>query len=265
MIVLQNLVKRFGDVTAVNDISLEVKKGEVFAFLGPNGAGKTTTIRMLTTLLQPTSGTLRLNGLDPTIDQEAVRRQFGIVFQDPSLDQDLTAWENMDLHGALYGVARGSRRERTEMLLKLFDLWERRNSAVKEFSGGMRRRLEIARGLLHTPKILFLDEPTLGLDPQTRNQLWAQIKHLNEKEHVTVFLTTHYMEEADSVAQRIAIIDHGRIVAEGTSQALKQQTGTDTLEQAFLKLTGTAIRDEQGAGVDQMRAMAAMWRGKRRS
>jgi ABC-2 type transport system ATP-binding protein len=162
----------------------------------------------------------------------------------------------MDLHGVLYSVPRSIRVPRTEQLLKLFDLWDRRGSPVKNFSGGMKRRLEIARGLLHTPKILFLDEPTLGLDPQTRNQLWA---------HVTVFLTTHYMEEADSVAQRIAIIDHGRIVAEGTSQALKQQTGADTLEQAFLKLTGTGIRDEQGTGLDQMRTMAAMWRGGRRS
>jgi len=265
MIRVQNLVKNFGDLAAVNDISLDVPAGEIFAFLGPNGAGKTTTIKLLTTLLRPTSGSLELDGIDPTIRPMEARKRFGIVFQDPSLDQELTASENMDLHGVLYGVPRSIRVQRTGQLLKLFDLWDRRSSQVKTFSGGMKRRLEIARGLLHTPKILFLDEPTLGLDPQTRNQLWAQIKHLNETEHVTVFLTTHYMEEADSVAQQIAIIDHGRIVAEGTSQALKQQTGTDTLEQAFLKLTGTAIRDEQGGGVDQMRAMAAMWRSKGRS
>ena len=265
MIRVQNLIKKFGDLAAVNDISLDVAAGEIFAFLGPNGAGKTTTIKLLTTLLRPTSGSLELDGIDPTIRPMEARKRFGIVFQDPSLDQELTASENMDLHGVLYGVPRSIRVQRTGQLLKLFDLWDRRSSQVKTFSGGMKRRLEIARGLLHTPKILFLDEPTLGLDPQTRNQLWAQIKHLNETEHVTVFLTTHYMEEADSVAQQIAIIDHGRIVAEGTSQALKQQTGTDTLEQAFLKLTGTAIRDEQGGGVDQMRAMAAMWRSKGRS
>jgi len=265
MIRIRNLVKKFGDVVAVNDISLDVRAGEIFAFLGPNGAGKTTTIKMLTTLLKPTSGSLELDGIDPTVQSMEARKRFGIVFQDPSLDQELTAAENMDLHGVLYGVPRPIRVQRTEQLLKLFALWDRRGSQVKDFSGGMKRRLEIARGLLHTPKILFLDEPTLGLDPQTRNQLWAQIRHLNEKERVTVFLTTHYMEEADTVAQRIAIIDHGRIVGEGTSQALKQQTGADTLEQAFLKLTGTGIRDEQSTGLDQMRAMAAMWRGGRRS
>src|SRR6266851_4629388 len=224
MIRVRNLVKTFGDVVAVNDISLDVAAGEIFAFLGPNGAGKTTTIKLLTTLLKPTSGSLELDGVDPTVQSMEARKRFGIVFQDPSLDQELTASENMDLHGVLYGVPRSIRVPRTEQLLKLFDLWDRRGSPVKNFSGGMKRRLDIARGLLHTPKILFLDEPTLGLDPQTRNQLWAQVKHLNEEERVTVFLTTHYMEEADSGAQRIAIIDHGRIVAEGTSQALKHQT-----------------------------------------
>ena len=262
MIRIQNLVKKYGAVTAVDDISLEVQAGEIFAFLGPNGAGKTTTIKMLTTLLAPTSGTVEIDGLDPTSRATEVRRRFGIVFQDPSLDQELTADENMQLHGVLYGVPRTIRNERTEQLLKLFELWDRRDDVVKNYSGGMRRRLEIARGLLHTPKILFLDEPTLGLDPQTRNQLWTQVKHLNETEHVTVFLTTHYMEEAERVAQRIGIIDHGKIVAQGTALELKQQTGTDTLEQAFLKLTGTTIRDEQVTGADQMRAMAAMWRGR---
>jgi ABC-2 type transport system ATP-binding protein len=263
MIQIKNLVKKYGEVSAVNDISLEVQAGEIFAFLGPNGAGKTTTIKMLTTLLTPTSGSILIDGLDPATRATDVRRRFGIVFQDPSLDQELTAAENMELHGVLYGVGRTLRHERTEQLLKLFELWDRRNEAVKSFSGGMKRRLEIARGLLHTPKILFLDEPTLGLDPQTRNQLWTQVKHLNENEKVTVFLTTHYMEEAERVAQRIAIIDHGKIVAQGTAAELKQQTGTDSLEQAFLKLTGTTIRDEAGTSADQMRAMAAMWRGGR--
>lgn len=260
MIRLQNVVKRFGSVTAVDDVSLEVPKGEIFAFLGPNGAGKTTTIRMLTTLLPPTSGTLRLNGLDPVAQPQDVRRYFGIVFQDPSLDQDLTARENMELHGVLYGVPRAQRRERTELLLKLFDLWERRDSAVKQFSGGMRRRLEIARGLLHTPMILFLDEPTLGLDPQSRNQLWTQVRRLNEAEQVTVFMTTHYMDEADRVAHRIAVIDHGRIVAVGSAQELKDQTRTTSLEEAFLALTGASIRDEGASAADQMRQFAAMWR-----
>jgi ABC-2 type transport system ATP-binding protein len=263
MIRVEHLVKTYGELQAVNDISFHVKKGEIFAFLGPNGAGKTTTIKMLTTLLRPTSGQVIIDGLDPVTHQNEVRQRFGIVFQDPSLDDELTAWENMDLHGALYGVARKLRGERTEMLLKLFELWDRRNDQVKKFSGGMRRRLEIARGLLHTPKIIFLDEPTLGLDPQTRNQLWTQVKTLNEQEQVTVFLTTHYMEEAERVAQRIAIIDHGRIVAQGTSAELKQQTNTDTLEQAFLALTGSSIRAEGADSADAMRNMARMWRRPR--
>jgi ABC-2 type transport system ATP-binding protein len=260
MIRVQNLTKKFADFAAVNDISFEVPKGEIFAFLGPNGAGKTTTIKMLTTLLPPTSGSLELNGLDPARQQNEVRQQFGIVFQDPSLDQDLTAEENMELHGVLYHVPRKVRRERAEMLLNLFELWDRRLTLVKKFSGGMKRRLEIARGFLHTPKILFLDEPTLGLDPQSRNQLWNHVKRLNETEQVTVFLTTHYMEEADRVAQRIAVIDHGRIVAMGTSQELKERTGKDSLEEAFLALTGTSIRDESANSADQLRQMARMWR-----
>jgi len=260
LIRVQNLVKRFGDFTAVNDISFEVPKGEIFAFLGPNGAGKTTTIKMLTTLLPPTSGSLELNGLDPARQQNEVRQQFGIVFQDPSLDQDLTAAENLELHGVLYHVLKKVRRQRSEMLLKLFELWDRRDSLVKQFSGGMKRRLEIARGFLHTPRILFLDEPTLGLDPQSRNQLWTHVKRLNETEQVTVFLTTHYMEEADRVAHRIAVIDHGRIVAMGTSQELKERTGKESLEEAFLALTGTSIRDESANSADQLRQMARMWR-----
>jgi ABC-2 type transport system ATP-binding protein len=264
MIRIANLVKKYGDVSAVNDISLEVNAGEIFAFLGPNGAGKTTTIKMLTTLLTPTSGTIQIDGLDPLTQSTEVRRRFGIVFQDPSLDQELTAYENMELHGVLYGVARAPRHQRIELLLKIFELWERKDDPVKNFSGGMKRRLEIARGFLHTPKILFLDEPTLGLDPQTRNQLWTQVKALNEQEGVTVFLTTHYMEEAERVAQRIAIIDHGKIVAQGTATELKQQTGTDSLEQAFLKLTGTSIRSESATSADAMRAMAAMWQRGRR-
>lgn len=261
MIRVQNLVKKFADFTAVNDVSFDVPKGEIFAFLGPNGAGKTTTIKMLTTLLPPTSGSLQLNGLDPARQASEVRRQFGIVFQDPSLDGDLTAWENLELHGVLYHVPRKVRRERAEMLLKLFELWDRKDTLVKKFSGGMKRRLEIARGFLHTPRILFLDEPTLGLDPQSRNQLWTHVKRLNETEQVTVFLTTHYMEEADRVAHRIAVIDHGKIVAIGTSQELRDRTGTQTLEDAFLALTGSTIRDETAnAGADQMRQFAQMWR-----
>jgi ABC-2 type transport system ATP-binding protein len=260
MIRVQNLSKVFGELKAVDDISFEVQRGEIFAFLGPNGAGKTTTIKMLTTLLRPTSGKLELDGLDPTVQRDEVRKRFGVVFQDPSLDQDLTAWENMEIHGVLYGVARKERHEKATALLKLFELWERKDALVKTFSGGMRRRLEIARGLLHTPKVLFLDEPTLGLDPQSRNQMWTHVKSLNETDQVTVFLTTHYMDEADRVAHRIAVIDHGRIVAIGSSRELKEQTQTETLEDAFLALTGTTIRDESATAADSMRQIARMWR-----
>ena len=257
---VQQVVKSFGKVTAVSDVSFTVRPGEIFAFLGPNGAGKTTTIKMLTTLLHPTSGSLELDGLDLTTHQTEVRRRFGVVFQDPSLDGELTAWENMDLHGVLYHVPRHHRRERCETLLRMFELWERRADLVKTFSGGMKRRLEIARGLLHTPKVLFLDEPTLGLDPQSRNQTWTHVRSLNKSEGVTVFLTTHYMDEADRVADRIAVIDHGRIVATGSSADLKAQTGGDSLEAAFLALTGTTIRDETATATDQMRQVARMFR-----
>ncbi|MBV9217717.1 MAG: ATP-binding cassette domain-containing protein [Acidobacteria bacterium] len=260
MIKVENLSKKFGEVSAVDDVSFDVAAGEVFAFLGPNGAGKTTTIKMLTTLLKPTSGSIEIDGLDPATHSNEVRKRFGIVFQDSSLDQDLTAEENMDLHGVLYHVPRKVRHERTEMLLRLFELWDRRKDFVKTFSGGMRRRLEIARGFLHTPKILFLDEPTLGLDPQSRNQLWTHVKNLNKTEGVTVFLTTHYMDEAERVADRIAVIDHGQIIAQGTPDELKKQTETDSLEAAFLALTGSSIRDESADSADQMRQMAKMWR-----
>ena len=264
MIRVENLVKTFGTFTAVNDVSFQVAKGAIFAFLGPNGAGKTTTIKMLTTLLKPTSGRIELDGLNPALKQNEVRQRFGIVFQDPSLDGELTAWENMEIHGVLYHVPHKLRRQRTEELLEQFELWERRKDRVKTFSGGMKRRLEIARGFLHTPKILFLDEPTLGLDPQSRNQLWTHVKKVNEAEKVTVMLTTHYMDEADRVAHRVGVIDHGKLVAQGTPQAIKEQTGTATLEDAFLKLTGSTIRDESAGSADQMRQFAKMWSGGRR-
>ncbi len=260
MIRVQNLVKKFGEFAAVNDISFEVHQGEIFAFLGPNGAGKTTTIKMLTTLMKPTGGSVEIDGLDPQRKQHEARRRFGIVFQDPSLEWEMTAYENMEIHGVLYHVPHKTRVERTEELLKLFELWEKRNEPVKKFSGGMKRRLEIARGFLHTPKILFLDEPTLGLDPQSRNQLWTHVKRLNATEGTTVFLTTHYMDEADRVAQRIAVIDHGRIVAQGSPAELKEQTNTDSLEHAFLALTGSSIRDEAATSADQMRQFVKMWR-----
>jgi len=263
IIEVKNLVKRFGDFTAVDSISFEVKQGEIFAFLGPNGAGKSTTIKMLTTLLHPTSGHILLNGFNPVSQSSKVRKSFGIVFQDPSLDDELTAWENMEFHGVLYNVGKKLRRQRIQQLMELVELWDRKDSLVKEFSGGMKRRLEIARGLLHHPKVMFLDEPTLGLDPQTRNHMWTYMQDLNKSEGITVFFSTHYMEEADRVARRIAIIDHGKIISSGTSAELQQQTGTSTLEEAFLKLTGNVIRDEGASGADQMRQRRQAWRGRR--
>ncbi len=261
IIEVKNLCKQFGDFKAVDNISFSVKHGEIFAFLGPNGAGKSTTIKMLTTLLTPSSGSIELNGSNPLNDSDAVRHSFGIVFQDPSLDDELTAWENMEFHGVLYGVEKGLRRKRIEELMNFVELWDRKDSLVKEFSGGMKRRLEIARGLLHHPKVLFLDEPTLGLDPQTRNHMWTYLEELNKSEGITVFFTTHYMEEAERVARRIAIIDHGKIIATGTSAELEAQTGTTSLEEAFLKLTGNVIRDEAASATDHMRQRHQMRQG----
>lgn len=260
IIEVKNLTKKFKDFTAVNDISFEVNKGEIFAFLGPNGAGKTTTIKMLTTLLRPTSGSILLDGKDPVREQDEARRTFGIVFQDPSLDDELTAWENMEIHGVLYGVVNDVRKKRIEELLSYVELWERKDNLVKTFSGGMKRRLEIARGLLHHPKIFFLDEPTLGLDPQTRNHIWSYIQNLVKKEGITVFFTTHYMEEADRVAKKVAVIDSGKIIALGSPEELKQKTRKKTLEDAFLDLTGRQIREEEASGVEQMRMHQRMWR-----
>jgi len=255
MIDVKNLTKKFKDFIAVDNISFSVKEGEIFAFLGPNGAGKSTTIKMLTTLLRPTNGNILINGHDPTKEQNEVRCSFGIVFQDPSLDDELTAFENMEFHGILYEVPKEIRKQRIEQLLKFVELWDRKDDFVKNFSGGMKRRLEVARGLIHHPKILFLDEPTLGLDPQTRNHIWTYIKGLNKEEKMTVFFTTHYMEEAERVAQKIAIIDHGKIIAVGTAEELKQKTKTNSLEEAFLSLTGTNIREERSASIENLRRM----------
>jgi ABC-2 type transport system ATP-binding protein len=253
IIVAKNLIKKYKDTTAVDNISFEVKEGALFAFLGPNGAGKSTTIKMLTTLIKPTSGKLTLDGTDVSKDPLKVRRSFGIVFQDPSLDDGLSAYENMELHAVLYGLSKKEYLERIEELLTLVELWERRKHLVKTFSGGMKRRLEIARGLLHHPKILFLDEPTLGLDTQTRHLLWDYVKRLNQKENVTIFFSTHYLEEAEEVADQISIIDHGTIVAHGTSKELEKLTSTKSLEQAYLQLTGKAIRDEEIRGGENMK------------
>jgi len=254
IIEVKHLTKKFRDFVAVDDVSFSVEKGKIFAFLGPNGAGKSTTIKMLTTLLEPTDGEIKLNGFSPSINKDGMRQSFGIVFQDPSLDDDLTALENLKLHAALYKVPKQEREKRIKDLLEFVELFDRRNSLVKTFSGGMKRRLEIARGLLHHPKILFLDEPTIGLDPQTRNHLWTYIKEINQKEGMTVFITTHYMEEAEKIADDIAIIDHGKIIAAGSSKQLMTQTNTKTLEEAFLNLTGHAIRDEEVSSLDRFRA-----------
>ena len=219
---------------------------------------------MLTTLLHPSSGSISVAGHSPITDKNLVRKSFGIVFQDPSLDDELTAYENMEFHAVFYGVKKELRKERIEKLLKFVGLWERKDEQAKYFSGGMKRRLEIARGLIHHPKILFLDEPTLGLDPQTRNFLWEYIKELNEKENMTVFLTTHYMDEAEKIADRIAIIDHGKIISMGTSNELKKLTKSKSLEEAFLKLTGKTIREEASSAKDYMRLRRRLWTGGRR-
>ncbi len=259
MITVRNLTKTFGEFVAVDGISFSVPHSEIFAFLGPNGAGKTTTIKMLTTLLHPTSGTIRINGKDPVTEQDAVRHSFGIIFQDPSLDDELTAWENLEFHGVLYQVEKSIRRARIEELLKFVELWDRKDDFVKHFSGGMKRRLEIARGLIHHPKILFLDEPTIGLDPQTRNHLWSYIKDLNKKEGMTVFFTTHYIEEADRHAKSVAVIDKGKIIAQGTPESLKKEANAASLEDAFLTLPGHSIREESVSGLDRSRTMAKAW------
>ena len=260
MIKVENLVKKFGNFVAVDKVSFNVEKGQIFAFLGPNGAGKTTTIKILTTLLRPSSGKVLLNGKDPVKDQYDVRCSFGIVFQDPSLDEELTAFENMEFHGVLYKVPKEIRRARIEQLLKFVELWDRKDELVKNFSGGMKRRLEVARGLIHHPKILFLDEPTLGLDPQTRNHIWNYIKEMSREEGMTVFFTTHYMEEAERAAQQVAVIDKGKIIAQGTPEELKKKTKTKSLEDAFLNLTGHSIREQEVSAVERLRSFR---RGRR--
>jgi len=318
---VHNLVRKFGELTAVKDVTFDVRQGEIFGFLGPNGAGKTTTINILCTLLNPTSGQATVNGFDVKRQRNQVRQSIGLVFQDPSLDEYLTAQENLKFHAFAYNVP--DTEQRIEQVLKLVELWERRRNQVRTFSGGMKRRLEIARGLLHRPRVLFLDEPTLGLDPQTRESIWQHLLEMQKKEEVTIFLTTHYMDEAEH-CDRIAIIDYGSIVALDTPEVLKTQVGGDivtlevrdtdsasrelverynlsprvdggfiqfeveqgsrfipdfvrsfaqdirtislrspTLDDVFLKLTGRAIREEEGDSKDMMRAhMRAMTRGR---
>ena len=228
IILVEHLVKRYPGLTAVNDISFEVEEGTIFGFLGPNGAGKTTTINILCTLLSPTSGRTFIAGHDCMKEPSEVRKAIGIVFQDTTLDKDLTAYENLIFHAYLYHVPRNEMKERVDDVLKFVDLYERRDDLVKKFSGGMKRRLEVARGLIHRPRVLFLDEPTLGLDPQSRSNLWEFITKLPEKHNVTIFMTTHYMEEAE-VCDRIVIIDNGKIIAIDTPEELKKTIGGDVV------------------------------------
>lgn len=225
----EGLTKSFGNLVAVDKVSLEIEEGELFGMLGPNGAGKTTLAKMLSTLLKPTSGCAKVWGNDVTLKQDEVRRCIGVVFQDPSVDDKLTGKENLDFHARMYGMKKELREKRIAEVLDLVDLTEKADIQLEAYSGGMQRRLEIARGLMHRPKVLFLDEPTLGLDVQTRRNIWDYIKTLNRKEGVTVFLMTHYMEEADYLCGRIAIIDRGKIIALDTSQNLKRLVGADVI------------------------------------
>ena len=228
VIKVENLVKRFGELVAVDNVSFGVAPGEIFGFLGPNGAGKTTTINILCTLSKPTSGRAVIDGFDVVRHQSQVRQSIGLVFQDPSLDERLSGLQNLRFHASVYNMPASVREQRIEQVLRMMELWERRKSEVRTYSGGMKRRLELARGLLHHPKVLFLDEPTLGLDPQTRNRIWEYILELRQREGTTIFLTTHYMDEAEK-ADRIAIIDHGKLVAMDTPEKLKEIVGKDII------------------------------------
>ena len=241
----RGLVKKYGELEAVAGIDLEVRAGEIFGFLGPNGAGKSTTISMLCTLLTPTSGVARVAGIDVTQDPARVRQRIGLVFQDPSLDDQLTARENLEFHAFIYSVPAQDRRRRIDEMLDMMQLSDRASSQVKTFSGGMKRRLEIARGMLHQPQILFLDEPTLGLDPQTRQSIWVHLNELRSRKGVTIFMTTHYMDEAEYCA-RIAIIDHGKIVAQGTPEELKGMVGGDVVT------ITTSRPDEAAAEIEKL-------------
>lgn len=226
---INNLSKAYKGVKAVDSVSLSIEEGTIFGLLGPNGAGKTTLISMLVTMRKPTEGNAKVNGFDIVKQPGEVRESIGIVFQDPSLDDELTAYENLEMHAALYGVDKSYRKKRIDEVIKLVALGKHINQMVKTFSGGMKRRLEIARGLVHHPKILFLDEPTLGLDPQTRISIWEYIKKLNKREKITIILTTHYMDEADDVCNQIAIIDSGKIIAKDTPENLKNALGGDVI------------------------------------
>jgi len=243
-IMVEKLKKKFGDFTAVDTISFEVGGGELFGLLGPNGAGKTTTINMLSTLLKPTSGSARLAGFDINQEMDEVRKYIGIVFQEPALDGELTGRENLEFHAMMYGMPKDERRKKIKEVLGMVELKDRADVIVNAYSGGMKRRLEIARGLMHKPKVLFLDEPTLGLDAQTRRKIWEYIKKL-KKLGVTIILTTHYMEEADTLCDRVAIIDRGKIVALDTPEKLKEMLGGDTVSLEVCK-TCKSFMEELG-------------------
>ncbi len=241
IIEVKELTKRYNSIMALNKISFEVKKGEFFAFLGPNGAGKTTAINILCTLLKPTGGKAYLNGFDCVKEPDKVRKSIGIVFQDPTLDNELTAYENLKFHCYLYNMDKSVMNKRIEEILKIIELYERRNEFVKNFSTGMRRRLEVARGLLHYPRVLFLDEPTIGLDPKTRDNIWDFINRLRKREEITVFLTTHYMEEAEN-CDRVGVIDRGKIMALDTPSNLKKSIGNDLV---YIKTSDNKKAEEE--------------------
>ena len=245
----RSLVRKFGDFTAVDGVDFEVQPGEIFGFLGPNGAGKSTTINMLCTMLKPTSGTARINGHDVVSDPSGVRQSIGIIFQDASLDDRLTGRENLQFHAMLYDVPRETYTARAKDLLAMVDLTDKADAIVRTFSGGMKRRLEIARGLLHHPKVLFLDEPTIGLDPQTRRHIWQYLLKLREQQGVTMFMTTHYMEEAEH-CNRIAIIDHGKIVAVDTPAGLKARVGGDIITARTADNAAATARLKTVAGIE---------------
>jgi ABC-2 type transport system ATP-binding protein len=242
---VRNLRKKFKDFVAVDGVSFDVKRGEVFAFLGPNGAGKSTTIKVMTTISSASEGEVLVNGFDIIRDKHNVRKSIGIIFQDTTLDEDLTAYENLNYHAVLYGVPKKDRRYRILEMLDYVGLLDRKDDLVRTFSGGMKRRVEIARGLLHDPKILFLDEPTIGLDVQTQNFLWRHVKKINKEKGITIFFTSHNMDEAQRVATKVAIIDKGKILTVGTPKKIMKETGAKNLEEAFLRLTGYDIRSER--------------------
>jgi len=240
---VKNLKKQYGEFPAVDGLSFSIEEGEVFGLLGPNGAGKTTTLHMLATILRPTSGTASINGYDIVRQPSKVRKSIGMVFQEPSSDDLLTGAENLRMHAMLYGVPSPLREERAKEVLELVDLTDRKDGLVKHYSGGMRRRLEIARGLLHNPKILFLDEPTLGLDPQTREHIWKYVERLVAEQKISIIITTHYMDEADRLCDRIAIVDHGKIVVDDSPEVLKRALGGDMVRLTMSNPKLEAIRE----------------------